>query len=59
MLNTLAHPAAISNSNNIRPAAAWQLALVLLALAATAIILGALFPSFFADGFNHFGPDTP
>ena len=61
MLNTLTQsfPAVISNAHNIRPAAAWQLALVLLGLAATAIILGALFPSFFADSFNHFGSDTP
>jgi len=47
------------NAGKIVSAVPWRFALVLLGLAAALIILGAVFPGFFAGGFNHFGPDTP
>jgi hypothetical protein len=47
-----------SAGNNV-PAVPWQFGLLLLGLAAALIILGAVFPGFFAGGFNHFGPDAP
>jgi hypothetical protein len=61
--NTLARSfAAVVSSENadaLVPAARWRFAFVLLGSAAALIILGAVFPGFFADGLNHFGPDTP
>jgi hypothetical protein len=51
--------AVVSNADNIVSAAPWRFALVLLGLAAALIIVGAVFPEFFAGGFNHFSPDTP
>jgi hypothetical protein len=47
------------NADTLVPAARWRFAFVLLGLAAALIILGAVFPGFFAGGLNHFGPDTP
>jgi hypothetical protein len=61
MQTTLARsfPAVVSNADKIVSAAPWRFALVLLGLAAAMIILGAVFPGFFAGDFNHFGFDTP